>query len=73
VKDDTPESVVEKWRFLYEEMKSEKEKLERKVWAVAELLENNGCDCECGCDGDHSDDCDRCFACAVNDAIMVVK
>lgn len=41
-----------------------------KLAAVAKLLVANGCDCECEHHyEDHDDDCERCFACNVSDAI----
>lgn len=51
---------------------SEKEcrALRVRVAAVGRVLSENGCDCECGCFWDeHGDDCDRCLACRVEDAI----
>jgi hypothetical protein len=36
---------------------------------VADLLSENGCDCECGHHyEEHDDDCERCLACRVEDA-----
>ena len=41
-----------------------------KLAAVAKLLIANGCDCDCGHHHEeHSDDCERCFACKVSAAI----
>ena len=41
-----------------------------KLAAIAKLLIANGCDCDCGHHHEeHSDDCERCFACKVSDAI----
>lgn len=35
---------------------------------VADLLSANGCDCECGHHyEEHDDDCDRCFACRIEE------
>lgn len=47
------------------------ERLRAMLFAVADVLEANGCDCECGhCCDDHDDDCERCLACRISDAVM---
>lgn len=39
---------------------------------VCGLLERNGCDCECDHSSfDHDDDCDRCLACRIGEAVGV--
>jgi hypothetical protein len=44
--------------------------LEKNRGRANQVLSENGCDCECGCDADgHSDDCDRCLACLVDAAL----
>jgi len=49
---------------------AEVERLKARIDAVGRVLSENGCDCDCGCFWDeHGDDCDRCLACRVEDAI----
>lgn len=46
------------------------EDLKARVAAVGKVLEHNGCDCECGhAADDHDDDCERCLACCVSEAL----
>jgi hypothetical protein len=41
-----------------------------RIRAARAVLEENGCDCECGCDPDgHNDDCEPCLACRVEEAL----
>ena len=41
-----------------------------RLRAIGDLLEQNGCDCECDHHPEeHADDCDRCLACRINDAL----
>jgi len=43
---------------------------EDKLKAVRRLLEDHGCDCDCDCNYcEHTDACERCFACRVQGAI----
>ena len=38
---------------------------------IGELLEANGCDCDCGHDhGDHDEGCDVCLPCRISDAMV---
>lgn len=54
--------VVLAWVELYK----------RKLDAVGEVLSENGCDCECDHDFEsHDDDCERCLACRVQEALNV--
>lgn len=42
--------------------------------AVGELLEQNGCDCDCDHHPDeHDDDCERCLACLIQAALDAAK
>ena len=51
-------------------LRAEVKRLRARVKAVGRVLSENGCDCECECvAGEHDDDCDRCLACRVEDAI----
>lgn len=55
-------------------LESEVERLKAGHDAVAQLLERNGCDCECGhVAEDHDDDCERCFACEIDMALRTSK
>jgi hypothetical protein len=39
--------------------------------AIIKLLEENGCDCDCGHGSeDHDDDCERCLGCRVSDVVQ---
>ena len=39
-----------------------------KLRRIGRLLEDNGCDCECGCDSDgHDDQCEICLACRIGE------
>ena len=42
-----------------------------RIAAVNHLLSQNGCDCECdhACEDDHEEDCERCLACRIDDAL----
>ncbi|MFH0899068.1 MAG: hypothetical protein V2A73_00420 [Pseudomonadota bacterium] len=41
-----------------------------KLVQVGELLAKNGCDCGCAHDAEsHDDDCERCLACRIDEAI----
>jgi hypothetical protein len=63
---DTDAKALAAWKRLADERRGADEKL----LAVRELLSANGCDCECGCDYDgHEDDCERCLACRIADAV----
>lgn len=43
---------------------------DERLRAVRKLLEENGCDCECEHHWeDHDDDCDRCLACRIGEAV----
>lgn len=45
-----------------------------KLVAVAKLLEENGCDCECDhCWEYHDETCERCLACLIEEAILDKK
>lgn len=45
-------------------------KLSSKIRSVIEIISENGCDCECGCDTDgHDDDCEVCLACRVGEVV----
>lgn len=42
----------------------------RRLRAVCDLLAQNGCDCDCDHDAEsHDDDCERCLACRVSEAV----
>jgi hypothetical protein len=43
---------------------------DERLRAVRRLLEWNGCECECEHHWeDHDDDCDRCLACRIGEAV----
>lgn len=70
-KTDALRAEVEKESALRAELTREVQRLRTRVDAVGQVLSENGCDCECGCPaGEHGDDCDRCLACRVQDAVM---
>src|SRR5690242_14596194 len=44
--------------------------LEAKLRSVGDLLSENGCDCDCDHHHEeHDDDCERCLACRIGEAI----
>ena len=49
--------------------------LRAAVARVGAVLADAGCDCDCAerCCGEHDDDCDRCLACRVEDALGGVR
>lgn len=48
--------------------------LERVRAAVAEILAENGCDCECDHHHtEHATDCERCLACRIEAAVWEVR
>ena len=43
---------------------------DERIRAVCKLLERNGCECECEHHREHhDDDCDRCLACRIGEAV----
>ena len=43
---------------------------DERIRAVRKLLERNGCECECEHHWEHhDDDCDRCLACRIGEAV----
>jgi cell division septum initiation protein DivIVA len=54
------------WENLFNERNRLWREAEAKLEKVRELLEANGCDCDCdhGCH-DHEPDCERCLACRI--------
>lgn len=47
------------------------EESDARLHAVRVLLENNGCECECvHYWEDHDDDCERCLACRIEEAVQ---
>lgn len=43
---------------------------DERLRAVGELLEKNGCDCECDQSREeHEDDCERCLACRIEEVV----
>jgi DNA-binding helix-hairpin-helix protein with protein kinase domain len=58
------------WIVFAEKAMAERDEATAKLAAVAKLLVANGCDCECAHHyQEHDDDCERCLACKVSDAI----
>jgi len=67
---DTKTKVAGAWRQLFEERSRLWRAAEAKLRAIGELLEHNGCDCDCyHDDGPHEEDCDPCLACLVQEAM----
>ena len=47
-------------------------KLKARTDAIGQLLEANGCDCDCADHfEDHNEDCERCLACRVGEALSL--
>lgn len=67
---DTQTKKAAAWEQLFLERNALREAAEARLTAVRAMLERNGCDCYCGCDSDgHDDDCERCFACRIGEAV----
>lgn len=64
--DETAAGVAKAWEQLYNERNRLWREAEAKLNRVRELLEENGCDCECDHHPEeHDDDCERCLACRI--------
>lgn len=64
------ESHLEKNRATISHLDRELADRNARLGRVATILEDNGCDCECGHDPDgHDEDCERCFACQIDDCL----
>ena len=58
--------------FAVAEAEAKLEEAEARLRVIRGLVEANGCDCECDHDFEsHDDDCERCLACRVQEALNV--
>lgn len=62
---DLSAEIAAKWQAMYRERQFAYD----RVNAVLDVIEANGCDCECEhVAEDHDEDCDRCLACRIEQA-----
>jgi hypothetical protein len=57
------------WRLLHHVLDDMLDGDRAKLSRVGELLAANGCNCECEHAWDDHDDCERCLACRISEAI----
>jgi hypothetical protein len=58
------------WERLYRREFRDRKASEDRLNAVSQLLEKNGCDCECEHHAtEHDDECERCLACRIAEAV----
>ena len=68
--DDRRPKVDAAWERLAKEYDRLRREEEARIFAVLSLLEDNGCDCDCGHDAEsHDADCDRCLACRIGQVL----
>jgi len=71
---ETLQTHVEVQREALQKTSKAVAKLVVPMTKIEELLEENGCDCECDhCWEDHDEDCERCLACLIDAAICDKK
>lgn len=67
-------SNIGEWDWFPElanEVNEEVVALENKIEVIGRLLEENGCDCDCGHDrGYHEEDCEICLACRISEVLQ---
>jgi hypothetical protein len=57
--------VASAWESLYRERQFAVDRVD----AVLEILAATGCDCECHDGEEHDEDCERCLACRIEQAV----